>query len=698
MTEKKPKTIQELKINDDRQINKLFEKFLTMIAAIEREAGVSTQIDFKTYIEELDKLDRRHTAFKDKVVGIKKAIQSLAKEEKLTTEQTLALYQKVITLNKSKITQQRIFKELEKEILDLEQERNTTYGKQGKALDSQKKAYKEIVGIVKDLYKYSEEIYKISHELQLQGNLTWKEYSKYYHETFESARDINTELSKSIFNSKQLLNIQKEMIGQGWKGLSAANISSLSSSIALMQKTLGAFPIELQTAFQKSYRIFGDQTSSYIEDMGDRLNTLQTTFGSSIAMMTTLISQMTSSNNFITRTNYEMAVKANESLLAAAALSAEVGLTSTNFLAQLSGVAQFGTATEQASIYSGGALLQGFNTQQFMAQLQSQQYNEATQSLFSSIAQTMEGLGDNQLLRAEYMKQIQAAFGLSRDDILQITMGGDKLGELSNTIANKLASSEKSMVDELKGLNVSMSERFENWWLNTRFSETFSKVSQDIGMYGMGAKLDSIRLILLGMYSLSAKEAGVGMLDPLKGLFIKSPTQATATTANAANLGGLTSFGKFASVAGGAALGTATNIYGHNLIAQDKSQVGGWLANTLGGTAGGALMGAPFGLVGAGVGAGIGLTTGIINSIIAESSRQSALDAYEKNMRERRRQERLAEDRAMLSQRVETGNPVVDAINEMGDRVVGAIVGEGKATRDMQFTSDMIRRGKIEEL
>lgn len=696
---------------DERRIKQLQELSIARKTLETADVGSGT---LKQLIDTIETADEKTFDFKSNLREVFKLVSSVTDnyeiQEKLLKEAVGQLTNQT-KKQKSLIALQETLEELEIKKLKLEKESEKVSQRQKKNKEAINKIQQAGNKLLQDALKYTQELFEISHKMQLEGNLTWKQYTEHYNKAFEAARRVNQELGQSVFNSKEMLGIQQQLISDGWKGLTAANLGNISQTVGMMTRVLGAFPQELNIAFQKSYRTLGEQTNQYITALGNRLNAFSNTFGMSLGMMSTLVSEMTSSNNFIARTNMRAQISANESLLKAAALSAEVGLTSTSFISNLAGTAQFGTADEMSILYQGGAYLRGFDTTLFRDQLRAANYDAAIGQLFGSISQTLGGMQEG-YLRNEYMRNIGQAFGLSRDDLLQITQNAGNQTELREKIINKLANVETSMKDELSDLKLSVVDRLDNWWKNTELHQSFSKIFQDTGLIGVDGHLKAIIGILS---SIRLKQSGQGFSDILgklsgsnlqfgdkgylKSLFVK-PTQTGLLPAG--QIGGssmvgnnLTGLGKVGLGLGGLTLGVGSNVYGYNQLAKvDKgvatgSQVGGWLANTLGGTAGGAMAGfAVGGPVGAGIGAIAGLLTGIATSVAAEEKKKRALADYEKSARENRKLQ-------VRSQApIQTGDPVVDAINNMNDNLSRVISGELNLTRQQQYMTNVVDKVK----
>lgn len=524
--------------------------------------------------------------------------------------------------------------------------------------------------------KQNQEIFKVAHEMQLESNLTWKQYSEVYDRAFEATRNLNKEVGQSIANAKDIIQTQNTLLQAGFRGLDATTLTNISSSAYMMAQTLGKFPEELAVAFRQSYRLFGDQTNQFVTNLGNRLNAFSNTFGVSLGMLTGVVSEMMASNSFIFRNNMQAQTAANENLIRAAALSGAIGLTSTNFLSGLAQTAQFGTIEEMSSIYQGGALLQGFDTGSFQQMMQGGQYQGATEMLFSSISQTLGGIED-QYLRAEYMQRIGSSFGLSREELLLITQNAANLGEYTEMLEGKVRDLDTSMVDELSELRMSLSDRLENLFSSGTAAQNLGKVLQDTGLVGTAGYLKAIT----GMLTLiTGKQLGLGnVAGSLASRFIgggalpinvsSALPGGTAGTGGVSAMGGLGTAGRLGIGAGGLAVGVGSNVLGSAIqsntnLSNAGANIGGGALNVLGGAAGGALTGfAVGGPIGAAVGAGIGAIAGGINTYLGAKERESAMQQLEDERRASARQART----------VATGDPVVDAINSMNANLTNVL-------------------------
>lgn len=566
-----------------------------------------------------------------------------------------------------------LVKSLRQQILGLERVTRKTG-------DWRREVYK-LSRIYDNIIKQNSEIFKISHEMQLESNVTWKNYTKLYQGAYESAREMNREFGKSLVVAKDLVETQNKLLGTGWKNIQPATLTKVSSAVALLQNTLGSFPTELANAFQISYRQFGDQTDKFVTNLGNRLNAFSDTFGVNIGMLAGAVADMMESNSFLARNNMKAQTLANESLIKAAALSGAIGLTSTSFLSTLAGTAQFGTMEEMAQVYQGGALLQGFDTASFQNKLIGMDYEGATTDLFSSISDTLNGISDH-YLRAEYMKQIGGTFGMSREDLLMIMQNGENLNAYSEDLQEKLKGMDMSMTDEIRDLRMNWPDRFERWLENTPVSQGIGGLLQELGLYGTYEPLKSIAnwVHIIGTKYMS--ESIISGAKTVLGSSSGGATQALNRLPSPTNSAiGMGTLGKVGLGVGGAGILTAGNMLGSS-IQGDLSRSDA-SANTLGGMAnigsgiiGGAMIGGSFGgLPGAAIGAGIGGIVGGINTILSKQNRDRSIieDISEK-----------ASSSADVDP-VQTSDPIVNAINQMNANLTNVLNGNFTETRRSQF-------------
>lgn len=535
--------------------------------------------------------------------------------------------------------------------------------------------------LMSGISKTASDMYKTAHEMQLESNLTWKEYSALYEKAFDSARQFRNEIGKSLFTAKELVAMQNALLGQGWKGVSTATLTNMSLAMAQLQKTVGKIPEELNNAFRLSYLQFGEQNTQFVTALGNRLNAFSNTFGTSIGMLTGVVSQMMTANNFIARNNMQAQVAANESLMKAAALSGSMGLMQTNFITSLAQTSQFGTMQEVAKLYEGGALLQDFSTEGFQDMMTNQDYEGATSSLFAAISKTLNGI-DDRYIRAEYMKNIGSSFGLSDNELLQIANNGDNLSQYEQNIQDKLLNVNTSMKDELTELRISVMDRLENWWENTGVTQGFSKTLQDLGLVGMDKQLMYTNTLL----TMIVKNTSMGNLSGALGGGSKS-IGGIGTVQGAAGTKGAGLAGRFGMAGLGAGIGVGSNVIGNNMISNNTSNdplasFSGTALNVAGGAIGGAMIGsAILPGIGTAIGAGVGAGAGIINSLMAANKQESAM----KELEGQRREQRAATYRA-------TNDPVVDALNSNFAALINTIQGNHIESKQIAVTFEKINK------
>lgn len=516
------------------------------------------------------------------------------------------------------------------------------------------------------ILKQNEEIFKISHQMQLQGNLTWREYTKSFDEAYAAARRMNAETSKQLHTVKDIVEVQNALLKDGWRNVDMSTLTDVAASIRMISTTLGIdFPQELSTALQLSYRQFGSETDKFITALGNRLNTFSDTFGVSVGMLTGVVSQMASSTSFIARNNMQTQVAINESLMKAAALSARVGLTSTDYLTTLALTSQFGTADEVAGLFEGGALLQGFDTRAFQEMMIGGQADAAISSLFTSIHDTMAGLQDNHYLRNEYMKMIGQSFGLSQSDLLNISTFGGDLSQYEDDIQERLLNVNTSMVDEIKDLKVSLVDTLTNWWSNTNVSQGISKVFQEMGLVGADKHFTTIIGQLYGILAILGLSGGAanlrGGITKALGHNVGKTTLGGALGAGVVGIGG-----SMLSQQMGRSIQTNQNIDTNtaNILGGGVSVLG----SAASGAAAGAMLGG--GIHGAIIGGAIGAISGLISSFDAAGQRDSAMREIEDNRRTANRR----------TAQVSTGDPLLDAINHQTKVLNESILGTAEKT------------------
>lgn len=540
-----------------------------------------------------------------------------------------------------------------------------------------------------DVIKKNKEIFEISHDIQLQGNMTWRQYTELFGQAYDTARKMNSELNKQLFTSGEIVKTQNAMLAAGWRNIDTAQLTSLSAQASLLTRTLGQFPVELQHAFQMSFRQFGSQTDRFMNMLGNSLNTFSNTFGITVNMLTQTVSTMMASNTFLARNNMNAQIAANQSLMQALALSTQVGINTSSFITNLANTAQFGTASQMANMYQAGSYLQGFNTSQFQEMMIDQDYMGATQSLISSIYSTLGGMEPG-YLRNEYMARIGQGFGLSQDDILQIMTNGNNLQAYSIDVQSKLLQVNNSMEDEIRGLRMTIEQQLQNWWTNSQFSEAVGSILQDTGLYGIKGMIGVTNSLLAAQLALNmpfnkAGQSVASIVGPKVGGFLGAKS----------TIGGVTqsNMSRLTRGAAGVGLGIGSNVIGYNMIANNTSNNGmtnflGGAANVLGGAAGGALAGSAFGIPGAIVGAIAGGIIGGFNTAAASQEKKSRMEELDAQARQARRQ----------AQVVQTGDPVVDAINRMDANLSNILQGEFSQSRNVQILLDAANRNKFQSV
>lgn len=521
------------------------------------------------------------------------------------------------------------------------------------------------------------EIFRISHEMQLESNVTWKNYTRLYDEAYKSVREANREIGQSVHNVKDLVSVQNQLLGAGWKNIDVKTLTSVSTSVVGLQRTLGKLDTRLITAFEQSYRLFGVNTDVFVTAIGNRLNAFSNTFGVNIGLLQGAVSEMVDANNFIHRSNMQANIKANESLIKAAALSGAIGLTSTTFLTSLAKTTQFGTMEEMSQIYQGGALLQGFDTGKFQQQMISGQYEDATRSLLESIHTTLSGIDDH-YLRAEYMSRISSTFGLSKDELARIATHGDKLDEYSADLQDKLLGVNTSIEDELRDLKVSLADRIENAIQNSWSSQAVGSAMQELGIYGLS-----------GILSETLNWVRYIALKPELG---KLTSKVFGGATGAGGSAGLSLGSKLGIGALGLGVGVGSNllgsaIQGSGAIKNDAlANILGGFANIAGGAAGGIMMGsmlgplAPIGMIAGGL---IGAGLGIGNTISGAETRQSKLD----EMAAAKRSERDSTLKVNY-----TGDPLIDAINNQTVVLSNILNNNHLETKNIKLISDTYKQ------
>jgi len=678
------------------------ERVPKTIAELSRVIGANfkTRKELGEYLNELGPED-----FKKVIAQISKIYQ--VEEDRLKViEKINDVYLDYLNLTKdSKKEESEVYRILKDQLDNLNESLEVK-----KQITQQSEKYGKVLTDVADkaltkILQQNQEIFKTAKDLQLQSNLTWKQYTEIYEGAFQATRQLNKEVGQSIANAREMIETQNFLLQGGFRGINLADVTNMSASALMLTRTLGDFPNELLITFQRSYRQFGSQNDEFITQMGNRLNAFSNTFGVQVSMLTQTVASMSAENAFLFRNNMAARTRADESLMRAAALSGAMNLSSAAFISDLASTSQFGTMQEMAGIFQGGALLQGFDTRQFQQMMIGGQADSAIEMLFSSIGQTIGSIED-QYLRAEYMQQIGGAFGLSRDDILDITSNSGNLEKIMEELRDKTIDVDDSMLDELSGLKMSLVDRAENWWVSTKSSEGISKVLQDLGLVGVSGSLKYISTVLT---TIAGKQFNVGSLvgnmltggggggvlggfQGLGNLDGGKLTLANAPWTSGTAAKGMSGMARLGLGAGGAALGIGSNIAGRSIqmntnMSNTSANVLGGATNVLGGVFGGAMLGQaliPVPLVGAAIGAGVGAIAGGINTYIGAQERKSAMQEMEDQQRQ------AARNRLQASS--QTGDPVVDAINNMNANLTTVLNGNFSESIKMSFVLDTANR------
>ena len=605
-------------------------------------------------------------------------------------------------------------KELEKDITNIIKEANKAFTKGApayeKTLDLIKRKFVEIGNIQKETNIYlraakavwsdtsrildrvvqqNKEIYEISHNMQTESNVTWRQFTELYKGAYQAARQMNSEIGKQLVTAKDLVSVQDKLLSAGWKNIDSASLTNVAGSMSLLQRTLGGLDDRLIHAFETSFRQFGSQTDQFVTSMGNRLNAFSNTFGMTVGALSGAVAEVMNVNTFISRNNMKAQIQANETFMQAAALSSQVGITSFSYLSNLTRTSQFGTADDLVNIYQSGAYLQGFDTFDFIDKMSSGKSGdsyEANKNLISSIYNTLTGIGDNKLLRNQYMQGIQSGFGLSQDDIIAILNNGANLDTYDKELQEKLLDIDNSMLDELKGLKITLVDQFKNLVANN--SEKLGAFMNEHGLYNLTDPVRNIQMLL--MAQLVKDPLGKVANKLFSGLGGASSASgaggATNILGTAVTSGGLS---KVAKVGLGTSIAAGSNLIGYNLIANNTSNNEGIEGlghglNILGGAGGGALAGAAFGPYGVAIGAALGAIGGVISSIAAEKTKQNAMAELEDAKRVKNRSEQT---------QASTGDPLADILINGFNKVTDAITGEAELDRQLQFTLDLAQKG-----
>lgn len=520
---------------------------------------------------------------------------------------------------------------------------------------------KEVGKAMDHIVKSNQEIYQTSHKMQLEGNVTWKEFTNLYNKAYQSARQLNNEIGKQLFTAGEMVKVQEKLITQGFKGLDATTLSSVTGSVSMLVRTMGDVDDRLLKAFEGSYKMFSDSTGIFIKSLGDRLNTFSDSFGMTVQMLQGTVAEMMSANTFLARNNMQAQLRASESLMQAAALTTEIGIASPNFINQLAKTSQFGTASQMSGLFQTGALLQGFSTTDFQSKMLDRDYFGATKDLTSSIYNTLSSMEPG-YLKNEYMQRIGEGFGLSQDDILNIMTHGENLDEYSLEIQEKLAETQNSMEEELTDLHMTLKEQLTNLWENSGIAQGIGRLMNETGLYGL---LPSVTVIAAGVTKLAFKDTISNFTGMLKSGGVGGTISSLAGKAG----GAVSSLPAIAKLGLGGAAGIGGHMLGdsiqQNLQTNDVlANVGGGLAKVGGLTAMGASIGSViFPGIGTAVGAGIGALAGIADTVIGGIKRSRA----QEELALQEKDNRINAERARLGQ---AGvSPEVDAINSLNNTV-----------------------------
>jgi len=589
------------------------------ISQVEKIIGISKGYKLNNLIASLKTAD-----------AFEKGILDTVKENVKDEEKRLSVYKYLLDYIKKQNKGHEVGLKLTEEAIKKSEELMELGIKKNKLQSGLNALYKDGNKLLQKAIENNAELFRISHEMQLESNVTWKNYTKLYNEAYKSVREANREIGQSVHNVKDLVSVQNQLLGAGWKNIDTKTLTGVSTSVMGLQRTLGKLDARLITAFENSYRIFGDSTDMFVTAIGNRLNAFSNTFGVQVALLQGAVVDMSDANNFIHRSNMQANLRANESLIKAAALSGAIGLTSTTFLSSLAKTAQFGTMEEMSQIYQGGALLQGFDTGKFQEQMIGGQYEDATRQLLGSIHETLSGIDDH-YLRAEYMSRLSSTFGLSKDELARIATHGDKLGEYSADLQDKLLGVNTSMEDELKDLKMSLADRIENATQNFWGSQVAGAAMQELGLYGLSGTLNSILNWVRIIAIKPATDKLIGGLGGTQGIMagLAQPSAAFNISKGAAL--GIGALGLGASQLAG------TAIQQSSLIKDDS--LANWLGggvSALGGAASGMMMGSAFGIPGIAVGGLIGAGIGIANAIQGAEGRQGKLDELEASRKKAR--------------------------------------------------------------
>lgn len=688
---KKEKTLQELSGGIDNLTSQ-------EIAKIERQLKLATKSGdtlLNVFLKNNKVLEDRLRNLDDYVESLEEQQELLIKLEKfrqMAAQDAIKLEEALEEKNKE--TNKRLEEKIELTKALTEEQR-----RQAQQIQALKRGYDLLydgaTAALNKVIQQSEDLFKVSHDLQLQGNMTWNQYTKLYNDSFEALRDMNTALGQSVFNTRQLFETQQKLVPKGWKGIDTEHLTQLSGAVTQINAVLGMFPEELSTAFQMSYRQFEAQTDRFVYAIGNRLNAFSDSFGVTVGALTGAVTQMMAANTYLARNNMQAQILASESLMGAVALSSAVGIETSNFMVGLAHTAQFGTASQMSELFQAGAMLQGFSTQDFQSKMRTQDYMGATQDLIQSIQQTLGGMDDG-YLKNEYIQRISQGFGLSQSDVLQLMSNDFDLNKKSLEIQEKLVDVDTSMEQELRGLKVSLKNRLDNWWDSTKLSQGLGKFMQDQGLAGIDKQLNRILYAILGqsmqkslwdtLIGAGGTSVGAGGAGASGGGVFGNLFGSTAGG------GALTGMQKMSRVLGGVGIAGAGMHWGSQLHQDENvSQVGagihGSLANIGSGILGGALTGSAFGGYGALVG-------GIIGGIAGAG--KSVFDIMERDKAEKRRADDIIDaGRQAMKPTGDTTDPVAALVQEQKgtnqrlDKILGTIDYNHAEDMEFKFTVNM---------
>ena len=660
-------------------------KELSILSEYTALGGKDTQDILKGLIEgrtdELTKTLGILKKIKSATIDIKELEEDITNKIKDTNDlftKGLSVYPKALEITKKSFEELR---KAQKEI-NKDQEKTNIYLKAANAI------WEDTSRILDTVVRQNKEIYEISHNMQTESNITWRQFTELYKGAYQAARQMNSEIGKHLITAKDLISTQDKLLSAGWKNIDSATLTNVAGSMALLQRTLGGLDDRLVHAFETSFRQFGNQTDRFITSMGNRLNAFSNTFGMTVGALQGAVAEVLNVNTFIHRNNMKAQLQANETFMQAAALSSQVGITSFNYLSNLVRTSQFGTADDLIDIYQSGAYLQGFDTFDFIDKMSSGRYGdvyEATKNLISSIYNTLTSIGDNKLLRNQYMRGIQAGFGLSQDDMIAILTHGPNLDTYDKETQEKILNINNSMLDEVRDLKETIANQFKNWVANN--SENIGRILNEYGLYDLTSPVRNIyRLLVTNL----AANLGTTVAKSLFGGGVGGITNTAGAGTPGFSGFSLPVGAKIGLAAPGVAIGTGLNLIGRDLIASNVenktgTNIAGWATNVLGGAASGAMVGATFGVPV--LGGIVGAALGVINSLSAQKEQKERQNAMIELEDARRVKNRLEQAQAS------TGDPIADILINGFNQVTDAITGEAALDRQLQFTIDLAQKG-----